>query len=177
MLALCVSCASKQVEETPQAPPLRTESVRTTNQPPVIRVDLAELERNLSMQRADSNLGFKEKSFNSCRVGAGYPNDYNCQDLVFVTMNIRLQCRDTEGTVSVALTEADIRPIAGREISWQIKNNKGTVQTDNGGYAQIKGIFNRSPRAERLKINYRKEMLYVRVKEFTSVVTPKPWCE
>jgi hypothetical protein len=87
-----------------------------------------------------------------------------------------LLCRDSEGTISTVLTEADVTPIAGQTIRWTLKNVQGQFQTDGLGYGQIVALSPRPQKRERLKLTLGNEFLYMRANEITKVITPRPWC-
>jgi len=140
------------------------------------KIDYWGLQRHLGLVRADADLGYREKSYNTCEVGFGYSSSHDCTVKRFVTVNIRLQCRDSEGTISTGLTAADLQPIAGRQVRWALSGDNGTVATDGEGYAQIGAIFSNSPRADRLRIAVGDQFLYMRAGEITRVVVPRPWC-
>lgn len=137
-------------------------------------IDIADVKQSLGMGRSRDQLGFLEKGFDPCRVtqtGSGCGTQY------LVQIHFRLQCRDSEGTVSVALTENEIFPIADRELSWKLKGVEGTSQTDESGYSQIEVISPISQEKQWLRIGSKDQFLNVRAGEITRIVTPRPWCD
>ncbi|MBO9667638.1 MAG: hypothetical protein J7501_12595 [Bdellovibrio sp.] len=140
------------------------------------QIDYQAIQRALHMERSSEELGYAEKSFNTCEMGYGYSRNKDCRKAFLVVLNVRLMCRDSEGTISTVLTEADVAPIAGQNIRWNLKATSGTFQTDGLGYGQILTISPRSERKERLKLAAGNEFLYMRANEITKVITPKPWC-
>lgn len=166
------ACVTRPKEETPppEPPPVQAEPSE-----PVI--DVVGLQRYLKLERELEDLGFQEKAFNTCRVGYGYSSSSNCRTLFLAVVSFRLQCRDSEGTVSSALGAADLQPLAGREIGWVLKSYSGVVRTDGQGYAQILTISPESARNQRLRLGAGTQFLYIKAGELTRVVTPRPWCD
>lgn len=141
------------------------------------RIDLDGLQRALKLDSDVETLGYREAAFNTCRAGYGYSASRNCQNRTLAVINIRLQCRASEGTISTALDASDLMAIAGKEVAWALIGTVGRARTDGQGYAQIRGIFPRSPKRERLKVAVGTQFLYMRANEISRVVTPRPWCE
>lgn len=139
-------------------------------------IDEESLLRSLGLERGSEDLGFQEKSFNTCEVGYGYSSSHDCEKQHFVVIHFRLQCRDSEGTVSTILNDADLTPIADRDIKWTIAGRQGVARTDAMGFGQIKAIFSRSQKGQRLKLASQGEFLYIRTGDIQKIVTPKPWC-
>lgn len=140
------------------------------------RIDLEGLERSLNLSRPDEVLGYQEAAFNSCSAGFGYSSSKNCRRLTMAVIHFRLQCRDSEGTISTALGASDLRPIAGQGVRWTVSDVDGVASTDGQGYAEIRGVFARSPKAKWLRLAVGVQFLNMRAGEITRVVTPRPWC-
>ncbi len=139
-------------------------------------IDYVGLQRAMGMEIPFENLGYKEKSFNTCQAGYGYSTTHNCVQNYMVVINFRLQCRDSVGTVSEGVTNADLTAIANRPVRWTLKPSQGLTNTDSEGYGQIMTVVPRSAKRERLKIAVGNDFLYMRANEITRVVTPRPWC-
>lgn len=142
----------------------------------VERPDMNALQSYLNLDRGYDVLGYTEKSFNTCDTGYGYSRASNCRNLYYIVLQIRLLCRDTEGTISTILTDQDVQPIAGKSIRWGMRNLSGSMMTDGEGYGQIRVIAPMSLRRERVKITSANDFLYMRANEITKVITPRPWC-
>ena len=171
-----VGCASTPKENLPVSNlPTRVQSPPTQVQETTI--DYAALKRSLGLDRSAGSLGLTEKAFNSCEAGYGYSTSHNCRRLYFTVIHVQLLCRDSEGTVSVGIDRADQMPISGRQMTWTLRGNTGTSQTDSEGYAQLQAVSPASQRAQRLKLSVGNDFLYMRANEITKVVTPKSWCE
>lgn len=171
-LAAFLGCSTAPKTEEPSAGVLPGTSM--TTRPGAI--DYVGLQRALGMEIPTQNLGYSEKSFNTCQVGYGYSGSHNCRHEVMTVINFRLQCRDSEGTVAHGVTNADLTAISNRPVRWILKNNQGSTQTDHEGFGQIMTVAGRSLKRERLKIGVGNDFLYMRANEITRVVTPRPWC-
>jgi hypothetical protein len=177
-LILIAGCTSLEVQidkkaaEEP-APVVRIPPETDSSERPI---DYLGLHRSLGLEREKHELGYAEKSFDTCSVGYGYSSTNNCQKAVFVSIHFQLLCRDSEGTVSTAIAREDMQPLSGRSLKWNLKVARGTMQLDSEGYGQIKTIVSRSQKGERLKFAVDNDFVYVRAGEVKRLVTPKNWC-
>jgi hypothetical protein len=179
-LASCVwalySCTSAPLNTHPEIS-VKPGPAPMVNQPEVENVDYEGLQSFLKLKRGYNNLGYAEKSFNTCEVGYGYSSTHNCRKLNFVVIHFKLMCRDSEGTVTEAVTAANLQPIARTSVKWTLKNAKGNLITDSEGYGQIAMVSPLSQRYERLKLTVRTDFLFLKAGELTEMITPKSWCE
>ncbi len=170
-------CASGPAKDKPEVEvPITPEAVADPAEGEA-RIDIQALQKSLRMDRSAESLGYRESSFNTCQVGYGYSSTKDCRRSYIVAIHYKLQCRESEGTVSTALTSDDIRPLSFREIRWHLRNQKGVSQTDQQGLGQIIAIFSDSPKSQRLKLGTGNEFLYLRAGEINRIVTPQPWCD
>lgn len=139
-------------------------------------IDLEALQRALRLGKPPQELGYEEASYNTCTVGYGYSSSQNCRRLTMAMINFRLQCRDSEGTISNALGASDLRAIAGQSVGWTLQKQAGLTTTDGEGYATLRGIFSKSPKNDWLKISVNAQYLNMRAQTITRVVAPRPWC-
>lgn len=142
-----------------------------------VSIDYESIKRHLQMDRERSSLGFAEKSFNTCQTGYGYSRSQNCRQQNLTVINFRLLCRDSEGTISTVLTEADLRPLERRSVRWNLKGTQGTTYTDSDGYGQILAASSGSQKNQRVRIAIGNEFLYMKAGELQRVITPRPWCD
>jgi hypothetical protein len=149
---------------------------KSTPMPEEPPVDLVGLQRFLKMDRNYTVLGYSEHMFNTCQVGFGYSPTQNCDIKYFVVSHFRLQCRDSEGTISTILTEQDLRPISRQEIYYTLNNVTGTLYTDSEGYGQIRMVTTDSMRMQRLKLALGNDFLFLKAGELKQMTTPKNWC-
>jgi hypothetical protein len=175
-LVLVSACASKPVEQTPMSTEMPKPVLQNSDSKPVEEnIDAYGLQNYLKLNLGFNQLGFIEKSFNTCSVGFGYSGTHNCRSRTFTVIQFQLMCRNSEGTVSKAITQADLRPISRRNVKWIIKNAKGNLMTDSEGYGQIAFISARSQKLERLRLAVDKDFLYMKAGEVTQLITPKSW--
>lgn len=169
-LLLLAGCATTTTQKnSPVAEPPATHAEAD-------HIDYEALQHSLGLDRDSENLGYAEKSFNTCEAGYGYSRSRGCHKKVFVVLHFRLMCRDTEGTISTILTEDDVAPIAGKNVRWNLKGMSGDLTTDNRGYGQIRTVSSVSQQRERVRLMVGSEFLYMRSNEITKIITPRPWC-
>ncbi len=162
-------CATTTKEEIPPpTPPVQT--------PDGFQVDVNGLSKFLGMDISKNSLGYFERRFNTCEVGFGYPKSRDCQNLYFVVINYQLLCRQSQGTVSETIDSSSLPAVRNKTGRWSIQNRMGTAQTDTEGRGQIKGIFARPQRNERLKLTIQNDFLYARAGELKQALTPTEWC-
>lgn len=171
LLLTLVACTTPPKKATAPSP-----AIDDTARGQTPSIDYFSIQRELHLDRPVEQLGYAEKNFNTCQMGYGYSKSQDCRNLYMLVLNVRLMCRDSEGTISTILTEADVTPIAGRTVRWNLKSVQGSVVTDHQGYGQIVAVASRSERRERIKLAVGNEFLYMRANEITKVITPKPWC-
>jgi hypothetical protein len=171
-LTACGDLQTRPEKPTEALPPVEV----NVPMPQEIIVNYDELKQRLKIQMPEKKLGYLERAFNTCAVESGFSSSKNCQQMYLAIIHYRLRCRFSEGTVSEAVTDSDMKAIANQSIIWTIKNKTGMSLTDDEGYAEIHQVFSKSPRGERLKLLSNNDFLYMRVNEITSVVAPSPWC-
>ena len=142
----------------------------------VENIDMDGLRNFLKLNRKFSRLGYAEKVFNTCEVGYGFSSTHRCRTKTFVVLQFQLMCRDSEGTVTEALTPDDLRAISNQSVKWTLKNLAGKLITDSEGFGQLVTLSNQSQRYERLKLTVRNDFLFMKAGELTQMITPKSWC-
>ncbi|RYZ64383.1 MAG: hypothetical protein EOP05_22125 [Proteobacteria bacterium] len=167
-------CAGKKVEkEKPAAPPQTSTEVESSEP----SIDVWAIRRALKLERAPTELGYKEASFNTCEMGYGYSASSLCQRHTMAVINFRIQCRDTDGTVSEAVGASNLKAIS-TPIRWTIGAQNGVVTPDGEGYGQIVSIFPKPPGKTRIKLASADQFLYLmHASEASRVVVPKQWCD
>lgn len=171
------SCTSVPIATRPAETPTQVPAPsKSSNSYEAENIDYDGLQNFLKLRRGYNRLGYAEKSFNTCEVGYGYSSTHNCRALKFVVIHFQLMCRDSEGTVTEAITAADIQPIARQSVKWVLKNANGRLLTDSEGYGQIAMVSSISQRYERLRLTVRTDFLFMKAGEITQMITPKSWC-
>lgn len=163
--------AAKSVPPTKTAEP----EVRA---PAQAAVDYPALVRAMKMDRPIHRLGFVEKPFENCgtEYGLPAPNRPGCQKMYLVKIHFRIQCRDSDGTVSERVTEDELRAFGGREIAWTLKGIQGLTRSDESGFGELVTISPISQKAQRLKLSFENDFLYLPAGEIKRVITPRSWC-
>lgn len=162
------ACSSKSLKKEELAIPLADTGLAS--------IDYEMLQKSLGLDRDIHELGYEEKSFNTCEVGYGYSSNKNCRLEYLAVINFQLLCRDSQGTISTPLTREDMRPLNGRTVNWTLHGLRGSSRLDDDGHGQIKTVFKNSPKFQRLKLNVDSDNLYLRAGEIKRVVTPSNWC-
>ena len=177
---LFAGCAGKTVSERPSSPAQRNTIPTNLPSAPIEKteevIDVVSLQKYLRMDYPKEKLGYSEKTFNTCDVGFGYSNTQNCRRLYSISIYFQVKCRQSEGTISTILTDADLTPIESSNVKWVLKNIQGLSSTDSFGYGQIQAISTQSQRQQRLRLGIGNNFLYMRASDITKVVTPKDWC-
>ncbi len=173
-------CSSVQKNDVPVSTDLR-ESIKNDLPNKEIKIeeviDYNLLEQAINLKIPAEKLGFFEKSFNTCRVGSGYLSNANCRNLNYIVIHFRVRCRDTEGTTSEIVTEANLRDNANRDMIWTLKNKSGEIVTNAEGYGEIREVYQGSPKTERIRVSDGKRFLYLRANELTTAIVPNNWCD
>ncbi len=165
---LLSSCAIAKKTE-PITPPTPTADAF------VEKIDLAGLQKSLGMIRDVEELGFQEKSFDTCRAGYGYSSTHRCRKQYFVVLNFRLQCRSTEGTVE-EVTIAELMPVTHDRVRWTLAGAEGHTSTDGEGFGQLIAVLGRPGRQQRLRLTVGNDFLLMRAGQVNRVIVPRNWC-
>jgi hypothetical protein len=179
LLSACTSTtdsSSDSQSDTEMFPELRERRVYHSGETAPVIVDYDGLQKSLGMTRPLADFGYVEKEFATCDVGYGYSSTHQCRKNLFVVVGFQLLCRDSEGTVSTPLRYDDMKPLASRTIHWELKGDRGQILLDTQGRGQFRGIFNFSPRDQRLRITSRNDFLYMQAQSIKRVITPANWC-
>ncbi len=157
---------SQPIERIPQ--PVSQDEVPDEN------IDYEGLARSLEMEGHSDDLGYREKSFNTCHAGYGYSSTHKCRNLRFITISFQLQCRQSEGSESD--TNYDVSPITESQVKWQLGKDTGMTSTNGEGYGKILWATDASRANSKLRITVDGHFLTVKANEVRKVVTPGSWC-
>lgn len=171
MFVVAAGCASRPPEPTlpasiPEAPTPREEE----------NIDLLGLQKSLRMERPMEQLGYAEKAFNTCQAGYGYSSSHNCRQRHLVVIHFRLQCRDSEGTVSEMVTLEELQPVLADRMRWHLGSVPGTTSTDGEGYGQIRAVMSQSAKTQRLRLTVKNDFLLLTANQVKRIIVPKSWC-
>lgn len=139
-------------------------------------IDYEQIKHSLGLSHKLEQLGYSERAFNTCEMGFGFSRTQNCRTEIMAVINFQLLCRDSQGTISTALTREDMQPLSGRTINWSLHKKNGSAVLNHDGHGQILMSFRSSPRNQRLKLSANNDALYLRANEIKRIVTPSNWC-
>lgn len=171
VLAGCSSAPRPLEKNEGPIPALRTAPLESKKPKPI---DLVSLKKTLNLTRPKSQLGLREAIFENCSAS---PNARNCPRSYFVSIHIRLQCREVDFSSDYIPTEDDIKTIANRKLTWNLESFSGESQTDAEGYSQIDFVSDHSASKRPLRISDGTDFLIIRANEVTRIVAPKDWCK
>lgn len=157
------------VPEAPRARPAKP-TVESADEP----IDVLGLKRSLGLERAFDELGFQERSFDTCSAGYGFSASKNCRKKSFVAIQFRLQCRDSEGTAENA--DYQVTPVTSDQVKWMLGRTEGMTSTDTGGYGHVNYIAPNAQANAKLKLTVNGRFLIMNAAEIRSVVVPANWC-
>lgn len=167
-------CAGKKVEPEEKKPIAQAPVAEESTEP---SIDVWAVRRALKLEWAPTQLGYREASYNTCEMGYGYSASRMCQHHTMAVINFRIQCRDSDGTISEAVGASSLKAIT-TPIRWTIGSQNGVVTPDGEGYAQIVSIFPKPPGKTRIKLASADQFLYLmHANEASRVVVPKQWCD
>lgn len=167
------ACSTAQIEKTPEisrtAPPPARQQLE--DEP----IDVLGLQRSLKMEREYDDLGFQEKSFDTCSVGYGYTASRNCRRKSFVVLHFKMECRDSEGTVSNA--DYALTPVTSDHVKWNFGSQaEGLIATDTSGFGQIRYIAPNPVANQKLRLTVNGKFLILTASEARRMVVPSSWC-
>jgi hypothetical protein len=152
----------------------RVASQSAPPQPP--RIDYNALQDRLGFEMKSYQVGYREKIFDACSYQSELPPMKDCHHAYFVLAQFQLSCRASEESSSI-LTAADLQPVAEKSLKWRAGKNHGEIETDRGGFGQIRTISENSMKRQQLRVSTGKDFLVIVAGQATNIVTPPSWCE
>jgi hypothetical protein len=140
------------------------------------RIDYAALQDRLGFEMRSDQVGYQEKVFDACGYQSELSHLKDCHHAYFVLAQFQLSCRGSEESNSI-LTASDLQPLSGKSLKWRAGKNHGEIQTDQGGFGQIRAISERSMKRQELRVSTGKDFLVIVAGQATNIVTPPSWCE
>jgi hypothetical protein len=141
-----------------------------------IVIDYAALQDRLGIEAKPDRVGYQEKVFDACGYVDVLPPFKDCHHAYFVFAQFQLSCRGSEESSSI-LSAADFQPVSSKPLKWRAGKNHGEIQTDQGGFAKIQTISERSMKRQELRVSTGKDFLVIVAGQSTNIVTPPSWCE
>lgn len=138
-------------------------------------IDIAGLRAHLNMDRANEDLGYSEKSFFTCSVGYGFSGSQHCRPQYLIVLNFRIQCRDSEGTVS-SVTNEELTAVNSDHLRWNVGQTQGYTRTDREGFGQLVTLAPTSMKEKKLRLTNNNDFLLMTAKEVRRIIVPRPWC-
>lgn len=174
LIASLSACTTAQKPETEVQAPAEKQQPSSANEED--NIDYESIKHNLGLSKKIDQLGYAERAFNTCEMGYGFSRTKNCRTEVMAVIHFQLLCRDSQGTISTALTREDMQPLSGRTINWSLHKKNGNAVLNHEGQGQILMSFRSSPRNQRLKLSANNDALYLKANEIKRIVTPSNWC-
>jgi hypothetical protein len=144
--------------------------------PPATPIDYEALKRTVGLNRPKHQLGYIEKRFDGCGPQFGMLSGV-CQRQWLISIQYRLLCRDSEGTVSEAISPSQLQAIPNQALSWKLKGLEGKSQTDQDGHGEVLTVSTISQKSQRLKLSNGDDFLYLNAGEVERLITPVNWCK
>lgn len=126
------------------------------------------------MDQPINNLGFQEKSFNTCSIESNRSKSPHCQRLYVSRLNFQVVCRDSTGTVE----RVNLTPLTSDRLRWKKQGGKrGLASTDNDGFGRLGFITKRPSEHGYIYFYLGSKIARKRFKDNWKVVLPKNWCQ
>ena len=143
--------------------------IPTGTQPQAPSLD--QLQKRLGLGRVPDDLGFAEKTFDTCEQGFTVTD---CRRRVFTVVHFQLLCRDSEGTVQEVPTT--LKPLQTGRLTWRLAGRSGATKTDREGFGQLQVLSDRTLKGQRLTLRIGKQFMGFTASDLTKVVLPMGFC-
>lgn len=136
-------------------------------------INVDKIEERLEFSKSESDLGFEQKTFNTCEIGAGYPSNAKCSKRYFAVLHMKVLCRDSVGTVQKvnsleALQSNNVKVIFG--------NIRSYTSFNMDGYTKLRGISKYPFNKKKLILKKGQNALQVSASEVSKIIVPNDWC-
>jgi hypothetical protein len=176
---MVLGCATLPPEaQKPQSLQILPESEKVFVQTPDVngsfnQIDVEQLLHELDMDRPLSQLGFQEKSFNTCEIKSNNSTRPLCQRLYLVRLNFHILCRDSVGTVSTV----NLQPFHSNRLRWRQQGFRGVTSTTPSGFGSLGFISPHSSAAGHLYFYLDGKIARKSLRDNWKLVLPQSWCE
>lgn len=164
-MALLVGCTTAPVVETKSEPESQVERKVSTSGDEAVTA----LRKRLKVA---AQRGLQERPFNSCKEQ--FKDGLKCGARTFVSLGIRLLCRDSEDTVSTI--NHKLQPLISDHVQWKLGGQSGVIRTGNDGTGVITAVTAASIAESRLVLTVGKQFLGVEASQASQIVLPIYWC-
>lgn len=136
------------------------------------QIDVGALLYELNMDRPLTQLGFTEKSFNTCAIKSNQSPTPYCQRLYLVRLNYQILCRKSTGTV----TKVKLRPFYSKRLRWRHRGFRGQSETTQSGFGSLGFVSPKSAQQGRLYFYLDSKIALKRLSDNWKLVLPDSWC-
>lgn len=135
-------------------------------------IDVNALLHELQLNHPVEQIGFQEKSFNTCQISSNRSPKPDCQTLYIGRLNFHAMCRDSTGTVETV----QLTPLTTQNLSWKNGQKRGLTQTNNNGFGSLDFITPQSSRNGHLYLYLGNKVARKRFLDKWKMVLPGNWC-
>ena len=176
-LFVCACASSPELMRLPPPEGLPQDRVEprphATVSPVDRRLNLAQLQSQLGLDRSPQSLGFDEKGFDGCKWGIREDSG-QCGRRYLSVVHFRLLCRDSVETVQSVST--NFTPLTAHQMKWRLAGVRGDTRTDSEGFGQVQVLSPRSTKGQRFILIIGSKSLGLEVGEVSQIILPGNWC-
>ena len=172
-LLFCSACSTTpDATDEPDLPKSRSSYEKLDHRKSYNDIDISSLVQELGLDQPLHEIGFREKSFNSCDIKSNRSEKPLCQRLYLGRVNFQVMCRDSTGTVE----KVNLEPLDEGNLRWKRGTYKGYTRTNADGYGSIEFISTRSSMNQALYLYLGRKVARKSLKDMWKLILPKNWC-
>lgn len=172
LLLLCNACVTTPETDEPDLPKSKSSYPNLDQRKSYNDIDILSLVRELEMDAPLQEIGFQEKSFNTCEVQSNRSEKPICQRLYLGKLNFQVMCRDSTGTVE----KVNLEPLDHGNLKWKRGTHRGYARTNSMGYGSIEFVSTSSNMNQALYIYLGRKVARKSLKDMWKLILPKNWC-
>ncbi len=136
-------------------------------------IDLNALLSELHLDHPVENIGFQERSFNTCQVEANRSKRPYCENLYVARLNFQVMCRDSTGTVE----RVNLTPLYSSQLRWKGASKRGITSTNSRGFGSL-GFVTKTPSSSgHLYLYLGHKIARKRFRDRWKLILPQSWCD
>ena len=135
-------------------------------------IDVNALLTELKMDHPMENLGFQERSFNTCKIKSNRSQKPHCERLYVARLNYQVMCRDSTGTVE----RVNLTPLKSQRLRWKKGGKRGLTSTNSSGFGRLGFITKYPSKNGALYLYLGHKIARKRFKDKWKLILPKSWC-
>ena len=179
LTALILSACAVSPKQEDSGPPtidsdFEGESKPSKKREPIINYDL--LLSQLNLNKDSGELGYFEKTFNTCKVGQAYISDESCRQMTLSLVQFRVQCRSTTGTVN-SVSNYELSALGSRQFKWTLGLYSGQSRTDHNGFGQAHVVTPGSSKNQPFLLKVGTNNLRLTARNVSRIIVPNDWCD